>query len=83
MKYALKKSTIDINGLSAIKIVPKEITQNQPILFVHGMCCGAWIWQNFMEVFANAGYICYALNLRGHFGSGNVRDFEKVRRGLS
>ena len=37
------------------------------ILFVHGMCQGAWCWdQGFMQEFAKAGYNCYAIDLPLH-----------------
>lgn len=40
------------------------------ILFVHGICVGAWVWQPyFLPAFAAAGYNAHALSLRGHAGS--------------
>ncbi len=40
------------------------------LLFVHGICTGAWIWErNFLPCFAALGYDSYALSLRGHGGS--------------
>lgn len=42
----------------------------EKLLFVHGICVGAWIWeQNFFPYFSEAGFDCYALSLRGHAGS--------------
>jgi non-heme chloroperoxidase len=41
-----------------------------PILFVHGILSGAWIWDvHFMSWFAERGFHCYALSLRGHGNS--------------
>lgn len=41
-----------------------------PLLFVHGVCHGAWCWQEFyMPYFAERGRDCYALSLRGHGNS--------------
>jgi alpha-beta hydrolase superfamily lysophospholipase len=40
-----------------------------PLLFVHGMWHGAWCWDEFLELFADAGYHATALSLRGHSGS--------------
>jgi pimeloyl-ACP methyl ester carboxylesterase len=41
-----------------------------PLLFVHGAFAGAWCWdEHFMPYFAEAGYRCYALSVRGHGGS--------------
>lgn len=39
------------------------------LLFVHGVCHGAWAWDHFMEYFSLQGYDCYALSLRGHGNS--------------
>jgi pimeloyl-ACP methyl ester carboxylesterase len=38
-----------------------------PLLFVHGTWHGAWCWdEHFLDFFADRGYACYALSLRGH-----------------
>lgn len=40
------------------------------LVFVHGICVGAWIWEkHFFPYFSEAGFDCYALSLRGHAGS--------------
>ena len=39
------------------------------LLFIHGVGHGAWCWEKYMDYFAEAGYDCYALSLRGHCGS--------------
>ena len=45
-------------------------TAHPPILFIHGSYCGAWIWsEKFMPYFADRGFACHALSLRGHGGS--------------
>jgi pimeloyl-ACP methyl ester carboxylesterase len=45
-------------------------THPMPLLFVHGKWHGAWCWQeNFMPYFAEHGYECFALSLRGHGNS--------------
>ncbi|MBF0135742.1 MAG: alpha/beta fold hydrolase [Magnetococcales bacterium] len=37
------------------------------LLFVHGMCVGAWVWSpHFLPCFADWGYAAHALSLRGH-----------------
>lgn len=47
-----------------------EPSDRPPLLFVHGSFAGAWIWrQHFMPFFAEAGWECLALSLRGHGGS--------------
>ena len=48
----------------------KDQHQHPPILFVHGSYCAAWIWdEKFMPYFADHGYSCYAMSLRGHGAS--------------
>jgi len=38
-----------------------------PLLFVHGMCHGAWCWEvHFLDYFARRGFAAHAVNLRGH-----------------
>jgi pimeloyl-ACP methyl ester carboxylesterase len=41
-----------------------------PVLFVHGAWHGAWCWEeNFMDYFAERGFDCYAVSMRGHGSS--------------
>jgi pimeloyl-ACP methyl ester carboxylesterase len=41
-----------------------------PLLFVHGVCHGAWCWEEFfLPYFASKGWDAYAVSLRGHGGS--------------
>jgi len=41
-----------------------------PLVFVHGACGGAWIWdEHFLPYFAEQGYEAHAFSLRGHDGS--------------
>ncbi len=64
-----------------------------PLLFVHGKWHGAWCWdENFLPFFAEYGYDCTALSLRGHGASKGkiwgasiadyVNDLEQVAGGL-
>ncbi|MBF0139238.1 MAG: alpha/beta hydrolase [Magnetococcales bacterium] len=37
------------------------------LLFVHGICVGAWVWErHYLPYFAKQGYRCHAVSLRGH-----------------
>ena len=48
-----------------------------PLLFVHGKWHGAWCWQEyFLPYFAEHGYECAALSLRGH---GASEGHERIR----
>ena len=41
-----------------------------PLLFVHGACSTAWVWdEHFLDFFADQGYRAVALSLRGHGAS--------------
>ena len=47
------------------------------LLFIHGICTGAWVWEpHFLPFFAKLGYDSYALSLRGH---GKSEGREKLR----
>jgi len=49
---------------------PTSPVRATPILFVHGMWCGAWCWaEHFLPYFAARGYAAHALSLRGHGAS--------------
>ena len=47
------------------------------ILCIPGVCHGAWCFENFLSYFADNGYDCYALSLRGHAGS---EGYEKLNK---
>ena len=60
-----------------LSIVPEgwhdqpRATRKPPILFVHGLAHGAWIWrENWMPAAAERGFPVYAVSLRGHGDSG-------------
>ena len=61
--------------IEVLKNLPENATDKTPLLFVHGAWHAAWCWQDtFMPYFAEQGYPCYALDLRGHGKSeGHVR----------
>lgn len=54
----------------------RQIVKNPKgyIVLVHGICHGAWCWENFIDYFAERGYQCYAVSLRGHGGSDGNED---------
>ena len=46
----------------------------ETILFVHGMCHGAWCWEEyFIPYFEKLGYNCVAIDLPGHETQGSTR----------
>ncbi len=64
----IKRDIID--GLELFSALPGKKTSHPPLLFIHGAFAGAWMWtETFMPWFAEAGFPCHALSLRGHGGS--------------
>ena len=44
-----------------------QVTNKPSILFIHGACMGAWVWEgNFMEYFFEKGHSVFAINLSNH-----------------
>lgn len=53
---------------------PQGEARPTPLLFVHGAWHAAWCWdEHFMPYFAEQGYACYVLSLRGHGATPNDR----------
>ncbi len=82
-------------NLEVITKKPEGESRTTPLLFIHGAFSSAHIWSPFfLPFFAQHGYECYALSLRGHGGSEGkdglpvtrlrdyVNDVEQVARGL-
>lgn len=66
--------------LEIISKQPKGNSRSVPILFIHGAWHGAWCWEKyFMPYFAENGYACYALSLRGHGESERPKRFRCMR----
>jgi len=57
---------------------PPDEGREIPLLFVHGMWEGPWVWKGYLDFFSSYGYTCHALSLRGHDGSKPVSDIGKV-----
>ena len=66
--------TRKINGL----YVDHVAGEGAKILFIHGSSGGSWYWEHFMHRFAEAGYDCYAVNLRGHHPNPELPELGKV-----
>jgi pimeloyl-ACP methyl ester carboxylesterase len=50
-----------------------------PIVFVHGLWAGAWLWERWLPVAAAHGWDAWAVELRGRNGSRPVPDLGRVR----
>ena len=57
---------------------PSAPTSKPPVLLVHGMFAGAWMWEPYQSLLARHGYESHALNLRGHHDSRPVPDIGRV-----
>jgi non-heme chloroperoxidase len=68
-----------IAGREVLACLPPDAVgrdDKPPLLFVHGAFAAAWMWADtFLPWFAQAGYSCYALSLRGH---GKSSDRERI-----
>lgn len=50
-----------------------------PILFVHGLWAGAWLWDGWLRIAAEAGWDAWAIELRGRNGSRPGTELGSVR----
>lgn len=74
----VNESVLKIDGVAVECFIPQEVKYPAPLLFVHGSSGGSWIWGNFLKYFSSRGWVCYALNLRGHYLSQPVEDWGEV-----
>jgi pimeloyl-ACP methyl ester carboxylesterase len=65
------------NGLHINAALPSMPTQG-PVLFIHGLTAGAWVFEAWLHYFADRGTPAYALDLRGHNGSRPVPDYGRT-----
>ena len=66
VKKECSKLTISISPELKVWHQSAETPPKGCIIFVHGICHGAWCFKRFMAFFSENGYECFALNLRGH-----------------
>ncbi len=65
MKYSKKK--IGVPSVATTSVLPDENKEGlKDIIFIHMSWGGAWIFDLYMNFFAEKGYNCHALDLRGH-----------------
>jgi pimeloyl-ACP methyl ester carboxylesterase len=66
-------------ALNVISAHPGTGARRHPLVFVHGAWHGAWCWERFLPWFAERGWECNALDLRGHGDSPNDRTLRRTR----
>lgn len=68
-----------VGGLVLDHLPPEGPPNPLPILFVHGLWSGAWLWERWLPVAAADGWDAWAVELRGRNGSRPVPDLGRVR----
>lgn len=64
--------------LEVISRTPRRRVSPVPLVFVHGAFAGAWCWDfHFLDFFAERGFECHALSLRGHGSSRGKRALQQ------
>ena len=74
----VSEKVFKVGGVAVEHFIPDEVKYPAPLLFVHGSSGGSWVWSNFLKYFSSRGWVCYALNLRGHHLSRKVDDWGEV-----
>jgi non-heme chloroperoxidase len=58
---------------------PHGVPKPLPIVFVHGLWAGAWLWEGWLRIAAADGWDAWAVELRGRNSSRPVPDLGRVR----
>jgi pimeloyl-ACP methyl ester carboxylesterase len=64
-------------GLYIESWLPERRSRRRPLFLLHGELGGSWLWERYLQYFAQRGWEAHALNLRGHFWSDTV-DLEEI-----
>lgn len=83
---ALAQQTIfsaeSIEGAPRLEVIQArqvKLSNEPPLLFIHGYQMGAWIFEdNYLPFFYEKGYDVFAVNLRGHGWSEGAEDIERT-----
>ena len=68
---------IEDRGLYVESWLPERRSRRRPLYLLHGELGGSWVWERYLQYFAQRGWEGHALNLRAHFWSDNA-DFETL-----
>ena len=71
MVQAIKRDEafIEPEGIRIETHQPERRSRKPPLLLVHGVLTGSWLWTEFAAFLAERGWEAHAMNLRGHFTS--------------
>jgi len=75
---AFKTEVVKEASIALEHYIPDKVLKDKSLLFIHGSGGGSWGWKNFLSYFAQRGYDSWALNLRGHYIAGPVKDWGEV-----
>jgi pimeloyl-ACP methyl ester carboxylesterase len=67
-----------IGELAALHVPARGAADRGPLVLLHGLWGGAWIFQDWLEPAADRGWDVWAVSLRGREGSRPVEDLGKV-----
>lgn len=70
---------VTVGDLVLDHLPPEGDARPHPIVFVHGLWAGAWLWERWLQVAAADGWDAWAVELRGRNGSRPVPDLGRVR----
>jgi len=68
---------IEDRGLYIESWLPERRSRRRPLYLLHGELGGSWVWERYLQYFAQRGWEGHALNLRAHFWS-DTADFETL-----
>ena len=68
---------IEDRGLYIESWLPERRSRRRPLYLLHGELGGSWVWERYLQHFAQRGWEGHALNLRAHFWS-ETADFEEL-----
>jgi pimeloyl-ACP methyl ester carboxylesterase len=71
MVQAIKRDEVYIEpeGIYVETHQPERRSRKPPLLLVHGVLTGSWLWSRFAAYFAERGWEAHAMNFRGHYTS--------------
>ncbi len=68
---------LEERGLYVESWLPERRSRRRPLYLLHGELGGSWVWERYLQYFAQRGWEGHALNLRAHFWS-ETADFETL-----
>jgi len=71
MVQAIKRDEVYIEpeGIYVETHQPERRSRKPPLLLIHGVLTGSWLWSSFAAYFAERGWEAHAMNFRGHYTS--------------